>query len=586
MSLRSKRILELIVLAVSFTFASVSATRAETIYVDVCGNDSWTGLSPNCIAPDGPKKTLVAGVNAASEGDTVIVANGTYSGIGNNNIVIVLENITVKSANGPDDCTINLIGSTLPAFAIIGNGITSATVIEGFTIKNGDGFQSGTITISTASPTIRGNIFLNNLAIRGGAIHITQSNAILEDNVFNCNFAIEDGGALYIEGSDNVQLNGNVFLNNSSFGSGGGICISASTVNICGGTFNGNGSDFGAGVAATNNSTVNINGTSLVSNIGNIFGGAVISDNSDTTITLSEFLFNLAGAGGGACATSSGSSIYAILCRFAHNTTGTPKENGSGDGGAMFNLGVPATIIDCIFEDNSAGRGGAIYNSQTNLQSTNCLFSGNTASSFGGAIYNLNSHPQLKLATMWGNSAASGGGLYNTTSSFPNISNSILSNNAPNQIVNVGGSSTTVTYSNIQGGWAGTGNINANPMFVDPVNGDFNLSPGSPCIDAGNNAAVPFGTDNDLAGNLRFVDDPKTVDTGQGKPPLVDMGPLEFQVISTCPWDIDGSGTVGTVDLLTLLGQWGTAGSADFDGNGMVGTSDLLALLANWGPCP
>ena len=53
-----------------------------------------------------------------------------------------------------------------------------------------------------------------------------------------------------------------------------------------------------------------------------------------------------------------------------------------------------------------------------------------------------------------------------------------------------------------------------------------------------------------------------------------------------CPWDLDMSGSVGTSDLLDLLAQWGTPGSADFDGNGIVGTSDLLALLANWGPCP
>ncbi len=55
---------------------------------------------------------------------------------------------------------------------------------------------------------------------------------------------------------------------------------------------------------------------------------------------------------------------------------------------------------------------------------------------------------------------------------------------------------------------------------------------------------------------------------------------------SPCPWDLDGSGSVGTGDLLELFTQWGTAGSADFDGSGSVGTSDLLILFANWGPCP
>ncbi|MEE9128552.1 MAG: hypothetical protein V3T84_00930 [Phycisphaerales bacterium] len=55
-----------------------------------------------------------------------------------------------------------------------------------------------------------------------------------------------------------------------------------------------------------------------------------------------------------------------------------------------------------------------------------------------------------------------------------------------------------------------------------------------------------------------------------------------------CPWDFDGSGSVGAADLLSLLESWGPCKgcSADFDGDGNVGASDLLTLLANWGPCP
>jgi hypothetical protein len=58
-------------------------------------------------------------------------------------------------------------------------------------------------------------------------------------------------------------------------------------------------------------------------------------------------------------------------------------------------------------------------------------------------------------------------------------------------------------------------------------------------------------------------------------------------VADPCPWDLDGSGSVGTADLLDLLSQWGTnpGGPPDFDGGG-VGTSDLLELLSNWGECP
>ncbi len=55
----------------------------------------------------------------------------------------------------------------------------------------------------------------------------------------------------------------------------------------------------------------------------------------------------------------------------------------------------------------------------------------------------------------------------------------------------------------------------------------------------------------------------------------------------TCPWDLDGNGSVGILDLLALLAAWGTdpGRPPDFDGDGDVGITDLLELLANWGPC-
>ncbi len=63
---------------------------------------------------------------------------------------------------------------------------------------------------------------------------------------------------------------------------------------------------------------------------------------------------------------------------------------------------------------------------------------------------------------------------------------------------------------------------------------------------------------------------------------------FDVNCVGTCPWDLDGSGNVGSADLLSLLVAWGPnkGHPADFDGNGSVGASDLLALLVNWGPCP
>ncbi|MEE8154108.1 MAG: hypothetical protein V3T53_04000, partial [Phycisphaerales bacterium] len=66
---------------------------------------------------------------------------------------------------------------------------------------------------------------------------------------------------------------------------------------------------------------------------------------------------------------------------------------------------------------------------------------------------------------------------------------------------------------------------------------------------------------------------------------------LAYRVVAgegvPCPWDLDGSGSVGAADLLDLLFNWGPCPgcAADFDGDDIVGASDLLAMLFNWGPC-
>ena len=164
-------------------------------------------------------------------------------------------------------------------------------------------------------------------------------------------------------------------------------------------------------------------------------------------------------------------------------------------------------------------------------------------------------------------------------------------NTVTNGHPSIGGNGTpTVTYSDVEAGFDGIGNIELDPLFVDPDNDDYHIAPTSPCIDAADNTAVPEGIVVDLDGEDRFVDDPDTVDTGNGDPPIVDMGAYEFQPDETppCPWDLDANGSIGASDLLALLASWGPCKGCpgDFDADGTVGASDLLALLANWGPCP
>jgi hypothetical protein len=120
--------------------------------------------------------------------------------------------------------------------------------------------------------------------------------------------------------------------------------------------------------------------------------------------------------------------------------------------------------------------------------------------------------------TFTGNTAIDGGGMFNDYYSSPTVTNCILWADSLEEIFDEPGSSTTATYSNVQGGtgqtWFGEGCIDADPLFADA---DGRLSLGSPCIDAGNDAAVPPGVTTDLDGSPRI----------QGV--CVDMGAFESE---------------------------------------------------------
>lgn len=139
---------------------------------------------------------------------------------------------------------------------------------------------------------------------------------------------------------------------------------------------------------------------------------------------------------------------------------------------------------------------------------TNCIVSGNTASVNGGGIYNDVGSPALTNCSVSGNVAADGGGMYSKSDfSSPTLNNCILWGNTGGEI---SGTTPTVTYSIIEGGFTGTGNLDKDPLFVDAANGNLGLQACSPAIDSGNNATVTATTD--LDGNTRIMHN--TVDMG------------------------------------------------------------------------
>jgi predicted outer membrane repeat protein len=155
----------------------------------------------------------------------------------------------------------------------------------------------------------------------------------------------------------------------------------------------------------------------------------------------------------------------------------------------------------------------------------NCAFIGNS-SSLGGGLFTYNgAKPRLINCTFSGNSAPDGGAIFNYYYCHAVAENCIFWGDTPNEITNIDNSSATVTYSNVRGGYTGTGNINADPCFVDAAAGDLRLStPDSPCVDAGNNGAAGLPA-TDLAGNPRIVDGDRNGTT------IVDMGAYELQAL-------------------------------------------------------
>jgi len=295
-------------------------------------------------------------------------------------------------------------------------------------------------------------------------------------------------------------------------------------------------------------------------------GGGIYNYWNSPTLTNCTFSSNTARYSGGGMYNHWYSSPTLTNCIFSGN---------SADyywGGGMWNCGARPRVTNCTFSRNSAEGGGGIYNYESRPILTNCTFSSNSAGYWGGGgMFNdWDSSPTLTNCTFSSNSAERyGGGMYNYGCIFrrPTLTNCIVwGNTAPggSQIYNKYTPQVAVTYSDIQGGWSGAGNIKVDPCFVQQsywddngtdenpdddfwVEGDYHLLPTSPCIDAGDNTAVPADTADldgdgdtdervpfDLDGNPRFVDFPPPGGTGVADPPdyneIVDMGAYEAVV--------------------------------------------------------
>jgi len=389
------------------------------------------------------------------------------------------------------------------------------------------------------------------------------------DNSLLDGFTISGGNA-----NGSLQTSPGAKANPSEYGWGGGIHLIPSSVTINNCTFKSNAaSGGGGGIFCVLGNGPTLNNCIFARNS----GGSVVRENSNPYIY-----------GGGGGMYSQGNRPTLTNCTFIANFAPT-------DGGGMYNIDCNATLINCIFTRNSSGivvvegnsavfingAGGGMYNNKCNATLTNCIFTANVTKERGGGMESTQSNITLTNCTFSGNLAyndffgSSGGGinslgddiiiLTNCTfaQNFAQIGNALCDDNlGPSdiKIVNCilwgGGeaiwhhswdpaydSTITITYSNIQGGWPGEGgyNINTDPLFVDadgPDNvigtedDDLRLLPDSPCIDAGDNSAIPESVVTDAGGNPRIVNG------------TVDIGAYEFS-IRAIPDEIKYGGGTG-----------------------------------------
>ena len=544
--------------------------------------------------------TIQDGIDAAVDGDTVLVSPGAYV----ENINFEGKAITLKSSDGPDVTTID--GSNTNSVVVFNQGEGSDSVLEGFTITNGFGDYykftnaGGGILCIDSSPTMVNNKITDNFSYWGGGICFWGSGTTpaLLDCVVSGNDVPSAGGGrgggILCYGS-NALISGCTIKENSCEHIGGGISAHNSCspiiVNnlIDSNTALSAGSGFGGGFGCSNGVSPIIRNNIITNNKSHEGGGLCVwmGEVTNNIIMYNEAARDLdpnftTGSGGGIAVLS---TTYPIIVKDNYIAYNTALASGGGvewgrvegefEGNVVcFNGAYGATYPNMI----KKGGGLYIYYFGTNKFENNIIYS-NYAEDYGGGVYInwANGYVvdvTLTNFTITKNSSPCGSGIYCKDYAELTVSNSIIWGNSGIE-VEYEQTVPNITYSDVKGGWPGTGNIDSDPMFVDPDNDDYHIYHHSPCRDTGDNRA-PHLTEQDFEGDPRIAEG------------TVDMGADEFYKHL---YFIDGETPEGDIDVKFVdipgtapIGLW--VGTSVFDDpiNGSYGDWYIRPPFLFWGP--
>lgn len=362
-------------------------------------------------------------IDAASDGDVIILRDGVYAGEGNDEIDFGGKAIFIRSQNGPGDCLVQ-------GRFVFCSGEGSGSILEGVTIENSETeMLGGGIYCRNTSPHIVDCVIQDCRANRGGGgMYCFGGNVLMKGCKFvsnkalaykycddeGCRIGQAPGGGVYNEGG-NLTLVDCLFDRNESKVAGGGVFNTAQgrlvAINC---TFQANTAD----QPPDPQSELRAEGQG---------GGLYINYNCSGTL-IKDCIFSENKArldGGGVYIIQSSPTIE--NCIFVGNSALTD------DGGGLFMVMMSdPKIVDCEFRENYANEdGGGIAMFQGEPVITNCIFADNSAEEDGGGMYNfLESRPFISNCRFESNAANDdGGAISNRADSNPRLDGCIIVNN-------------------------------------------------------------------------------------------------------------------------------------------------------------